>query len=383
VFYLKDELYKNYKYKYCYPEGSECKFAESIPFDAPIVSLLSNCKRPLLEEELQHFQYLHKTNLNYSLIVPCFVEDELLGIMMLGSKPGKQMYTPDDMLVFETLSYSTALAIENCYFWKEIEDRQRKARLEEMDAYSYSLAHEIDNPMYIIIGQTETLQKILREGLDLPAEKQKELEGSINFILDSAWRVSAMVKAIRDFGQPVTGEFKPLRITDVIESFSQLYFPRLKSTGITFIKEIPEGLGFVRGEKPQLMQILVILANNSLHAMQRAKEKKIILKAEGVNHEWVRISFRDTGYGIKKEDLGIIFQSFVTTKASSEGSGMGLYNAKKIIERHKGVIWAESEGEGKGAVFFIDLPQATDIKPEELDGIDNGINLLKNEDTLR
>ncbi len=374
AFYLKDELHKSYGCKYRHPEDSESKLAGFIPFDAPIVKLLSANKRPLLGEELQH---LLKSGPNCSLIVPCFVEDELLGIMMLGSKPQNRMYTPDDMLVFETLSYSTALAIENCNFWKEIEDRQRVARLQEMDTYSYSLAHEIDNPIYTIIGQAETLENTLLKELNLSPKKEREIKGSLSYILDSAWRVSAMVEAIRDFGRPVTGELKPLRINDVIESFNQLYFPRFKSAGITFIKEIPEGLGFVRGEKPQLMQVLVILANNSLHAMQRSKEKTIILKAETVNHKWARISFRDTGCGVKKEDLGIIFQPFVTTKASSEGSGMGLYNAKKIIERHKGMLWAESEGDGKGAVFFIDLPRTTEITPEEQDNIDNEINLFK------
>ncbi|MDD5513482.1 MAG: HAMP domain-containing sensor histidine kinase, partial [Candidatus Omnitrophica bacterium] len=81
----------------------------------------------------------------------------------------------------------------------------------------------------------------------------------------------------------------------------------------------------------------------------------------------VRISFGDNGYGIKKEMLEIIFTPFTTTKASSEGTGMGLYNAKKIVERHKGKIWAESQGPGKGAVFVIELPIAKDVNPQDLE----------------
>ena len=174
-----------------------------------------------------------------------------------------------------------------------------------------------------------------------------------------------MVKAIRDFGSPVTGELKPLKVEDIIESFSRLYFPQLKSAGVNFIKELPKETLFVRGEKPELMQVLVILANNSLHAMKFSPEKEITLKAEKSNQDSVIISFRDNGYGIKKEMLEIIFTPFTTTKASSEGTGMGLYNAKKIIERHKGEIWAESEGENKGAVFFIKLFLAKGITLDE------------------
>lgn len=56
------------------------------------------------------------------------------------------------------------------------------------------------------------------------------------------------------------------------------------------------------------------------------------------------VAFSDTGYGIKQGKLHTIFALFVTTKASTEGAGMGLYNAKGFVIRHKGRIWAESEG---------------------------------------
>ncbi|MCX7926974.1 MAG: HAMP domain-containing histidine kinase, partial [Candidatus Omnitrophica bacterium] len=71
------------------------------------------------------------------------------------------------------------------------------------------------------------------------------------------------------------------------------------------------------------------------------------------------------GCGIKSQMLSVIFAPFTTTKASTEGTGMGLYNAKKIIERHKGRIWAESEGVDKGATFIIELPVVKDIKEED------------------
>jgi hypothetical protein len=155
----------------------------------------------------------------------------------------------------------------------------------------------------------------------------------------------------------------------VIESFKDLFYPQFKAENVIFTREVPEGLGFIRGEKAELMQALVILANNSLHAMKYAKEKKINIKVEQLNQDSIRIAFSDSGYGIKKELLPIIFSPFTTTKASSEGSGMGLYNAKKIIDRHKGKIWAESEGENKGAFFYIELPIAKNITKEELEHI--------------
>ncbi|MCX7661698.1 MAG: ATP-binding protein, partial [Candidatus Omnitrophica bacterium] len=64
-----------------------------------------------------------------------------------------------------------------------------------------------------------------------------------------------------------------------------------------------------------------------------------------------------------------IFLDFVTTKASSVGTGLGLAISRKIINRHKGKIWAESEGENKGAVFHIELPIAQNVTEEEIEKI--------------
>ena len=371
--YLKDEEYKSYALKHYYPKLKESRFPEVIPLESPLISSLYSQKRPLTQEEAGVSAGF---SLDSGLAIPCFMEDELLGFLIMGPKPNNQIYTSDDILVFETLSYSTSLAIENCRFWREIEDRQRKARLQEMDTYSYSLAHEIDNPVQIILGEAGFLKKFFLKDASLSEEKQKDAETILDFILESAARISGMVRAIREFGSPTTGELKPLKIKDVAESYLRLYLPQFKAEGVVLEKLIPEGLGMVRGEKPELMQVLVILSNNSLHAMKYSKEKKITLKLEQVNSDIVRISFTDTGCGIKKELLPIIFSPFTTTKASSEGTGMGLYNAKKIIDRHKGRIWAESEGENRGVTFFIELPFAKDVKPEELEEKDKGKRLF-------
>lgn len=362
--YLKDEEYKSYRLKQCYPVAPQSRFPEFISLDSRLVKILQEKKKTLFSEEIGS---VDKINIDSGLVIPCFMEDDLLGFFILGQKPNNQMYTPDDILIFETLSYSASLAIENCTFWREIEDRHRKARLQEMDTYSYSLAHEIDNPMQVIIGQADLLKKYMLKEANLPEDKQNDISGSFDFILEAARRVSGMVKAIRDFGQKTTGELKPINIEDVVESFSKLYYPQFKEKIVIFEKTNQlKGPIFVRGEKPELMQVLVILANNSIHAMIDAKEKKLKLNLSLSNHDLVKLTLSDTGYGIKKEMLSIIFTPFTTTKASTEGTGMGLYNAKKIIDRHKGKVWAESEGPGKGATFFIELPIAADIKPEEL-----------------
>jgi signal transduction histidine kinase len=124
------------------------------------------------------------------------------------------------------------------------------------------------------------------------------------------------------------------------------------------------------------MQALVILANNALHAMQYSLSKQVDLKVALSGRDTITISFQDTGCGIKQELLPIIFAPFTTTKASSEGTGMGLYNAQRIIRKHKGKIWAESAGEGKGATFYIELPVAKEVTTDDFKKEDIGSRLF-------
>jgi len=361
--YLKNQQYGAYHLRSCCPQWQKSSFNEYLPLDYLLVKSLISQKKPILGEEVG---MRDKPQKDSSLVVPFFVEEGgLIGFMVLGSKANNQMYTPDDVFSFETLSYSTSLAIENCIYWKEIEDRQRKARLQEMDAYSYSLAHEIDNPMQVIMGQAELLQKEFIKNIS--TKRRKELTDSFGFITEAARRVSGMVRAIRDFGSQVTGELKPIKAEDVVEGFSRLYFPQFKANSVLFNKEIASDLGYLRGEKPELMQVLVILANNAVHAMKYSKEKMVTLKVEHTIHDSVKISLSDTGCGIKKELLPIIFAPFTTTKASTEGTGMGLYNAKRIIEKHRGMIEVASEGESTGTTFIIELPVAKDVSKKELE----------------
>jgi signal transduction histidine kinase len=298
------------------------------------------------------------------MLIPCFGKDGLLAIIILGAKPNHAMYTDDDILTFKRLSSITSLGIESCTYWKEIEDRHRKSRLQEMEDFSYSLAHEIDNPMTFVRNLARFLKDhFLKYITEL--EEQKEVEEMCNLIMEGSERVMGMVKAIRQFGQKTTGEFETLNLQETIEGFFKLYSPEMKANFVMHTKEMPEESIFVKGSAVELQQVLMIFAKNSIHAMKYSQEKKLAFKITRLNHTTVRVAVTDSGYGIKKENLHTIFEPFFTTKASTEGTGMGLHNAKGFIVRHNGRIWAESEGENKGATFIFELPIVLEVKPED------------------
>ena len=103
----------------------------------------------------------------------------------------------------------------------------------------------------------------------------------------------------------------------------------------------------------QLNQVFMNLLSNSIHALDKEGEIRIITKKIDQNTAEIRI--KDTGKGIKKKLLEHIFEPFFTTKDVGKGTGLGLSISYGIIEKHKGTINVESE-EGKGTEFIIQLP---------------------------
>jgi signal transduction histidine kinase len=114
---------------------------------------------------------------------------------------------------------------------------------------------------------------------------------------------------------------------------------------------------FINGDKEKLRQVLVNLIDNSIKYTLKG-EIEASLKLEKSK---IILAIKDTGVGIPKEIIGKLFEKFSRgegAKLNTSGSGLGLYLVKELIEAHKGRVWAESEGEGKGSTFIVELDEA-------------------------
>ncbi len=125
--------------------------------------------------------------------------------------------------------------------------------------------------------------------------------------------------------------------------------------GLEIIQE-PMNLPLITMDRDKMRQVLLNLIDNAIKYTQQGK---ITISAQKKDRE-VIVRILDTGMGISQEEMSNLFISFRRgesgPKFHTEGSGLGLYIAKKFIDMHKGRIWAESEGKGKGSSFFISLP---------------------------
>ncbi|MFH1875316.1 MAG: ATP-binding protein [Candidatus Omnitrophota bacterium] len=335
-------------------------FETDISADSILVENLSRNKRPVILESGFSLDLPLET-----LIVPFFAESSLYGIMFIGPKPKKAVYIESDFIAFDILSSQASLAIENCLFWQEEKTRIAKEeqikRMQAMDHFSAAMAHEIDNPITAIAGQLRLIELILSEKFKdlIPAQDLAELTTYAGTTVTNLGRISKMIKAVREFSRQDTGEFSLLSVEEAVDFTLAIVGPQVKYKKVSFTKEIEDNLS-VRGNRIYLAEALMNLIVNSMHAVQDKPEwqGKIDLKVKKAGREKCLIEIRDNGYGIKKHLLENIFLDFVSTKASSEGTGMGLARVRKIIQMHSGKVWAQSEGAGKGATFFIELPLA-------------------------
>ncbi|MEI8349199.1 MAG: GAF domain-containing sensor histidine kinase [Candidatus Omnitrophota bacterium] len=333
-------------------------FDKQILLNSQLIAVFSKHKRPMLAESASTANFPLET-----LLVPYFSEGRLFGFLVLGQKSTKLMYTDSDFVTFDILSSQVSLAIENCLFWQEEKTRLAKEeqirRQRAMDHFSASLAHEIDNPIFAVTGIAEVVKVVIMEDLKsyIPQDKLDYLSDRLSRINHDLLRISKMIKAIREFSSQTKGEQVILDLDEVLSGFFSIVEPQFKYEGIVFEKEVETGIK-IKGNKIHLEEVLVNFSTNSIHAVKynNKKEKRISLTVRKNSPATFLVEFKDNGYGIKQELLEDIFLDFVTTKASSEGSGIGLGRVRKIIEDHGGKVWASSQGENTGSAFFIEMP---------------------------
>lgn len=210
------------------------------------------------------------------------------------------------------------------------------------------VAHELRTPVSIIRG---TLDSIQTGALELTP-------GILLSLQDEIIRLSRLIKDLSDLSQTEAGVLELNRVkmhpTELKEKFS--YFrAEAEARGIDFIVDIPENLPEIDVDVIRITQVISNLLNN---ALRHTTSGKIVLSAK-LAGGGVIFSVKDTGRGIKKEDIPYIFERFYRAEKSRSrrtgGMGLGLTISKGLIEAHGGKMWVESE-EGKGTEFFFLIP---------------------------
>ncbi|MCX5710458.1 MAG: ATP-binding protein [Candidatus Omnitrophica bacterium] len=208
------------------------------------------------------------------------------------------------------------------------------------------MAHEINNPLFVISGRLELLKDNSTIGDDV-----REGLGIIN---SQAERIRKLVDRLLKFARKSVVHLEEVSINEVIESVIPLIsYHKNPDSNVIIERHLAQVLPAIKGDLNQLQEVFVNLLLNAYQSMPQGGTLNITSEAADGNSVLVKIS--DTGVGIKQNNLKNIFMPFYSTK--SDGTGLGLSICYNIIKNHNGSIEIESV-ENKGTTFTIKLPFA-------------------------
>jgi signal transduction histidine kinase len=212
------------------------------------------------------------------------------------------------------------------------------------------LAHEIRNPLHAISGALAIIQR--RSDL-----KDEILAQSIKIINEEVQHLNEFVQECLNFVRPPdTVRFIGVEIHEVISVVMNIISHMFESerNRIKVVTDIDPQLPKVYANYEELKQVFLNIVKNAFEAMPDGGELSIKTYFKSDSQENMEITFADNGMGIKKENLGKLFNPFFTTKV--RGTGLGLAVCRRIIvERHRGKIHIESE-ENRGTTVKVELP---------------------------
>jgi signal transduction histidine kinase len=238
-------------------------------------------------------------------------------------------------------------------------EREQRAR-HETEAASYlkdeflmTVSHELRTPLTAIYGWVRMLSL---DGVPA-AQRARALEA----VERNARVQTRLIDDLLDVSRAITGKLRldarPTRVGDAVRAAIDTIGPALEAKGITFIADIEPDAGVVILDPDRLQQIVWNLLANAIKFTPEAGEIRLSLKRRASIFE---IVVSDTGVGIAPEFLPFVFDRFRQAEGGSRrrygGLGLGLAIVRHLVELHGGTVTAESEGEGKGALFRVQLP---------------------------
>jgi PAS domain S-box-containing protein len=278
---------------------------------------------------------------------------ELFGLRKDGSEFAVEIgLTPIQM----TKGMGVVASIVDISARKRLEVQLRRAeRLAELGTLASGMAHEIGTPMNVILGRAEyLLQRAADEGM----------KKGLATIITQVERITKVMNQLLAFARRRTPERRAVDFGEIVDDSLEMFQERIAQSRITVEKTIESVLPPVRADRDQLIQVVINLVMNSIHAMPEGGLLRLSLDRENSH---VRLGVSDTGHGMPEEIRSKVFEPFFTTKDFGKGTGLGLTVVKGIIEEHGGIIAVESAVD-KGTTFWVRLPideaQAASVKCE-------------------
>lgn len=344
-----------------------------------------------VQEEREFFRSLHM-----SAYAPILVENTLIGIIMCGPKINDAPYYPRDLEMLATMADQTGVALRNARLVADLRHlnssmkalnnglEEANTQLEKLDSVKTDFitiaSHELRTPLAQIRGYTDIIDALNEQGM----LDKDQIGGMVNNLRKAIERTEELIAAMLDVSQ-IDVNAMDLRFTQIapesiVRMATEPLTDAIRQRKLTLSARGLRGLPTVQGDMQRLVQAI---RNIVVNAIKFTPDKGRIdisgslqpAQNEGdVDH--ILIAIADTGVGIDKNNLELIFEKFYraydpglhstgTYKFMGAGPGLGLTIARGVVESHGGKIWAESSGHNMdtfpGTTFYVLLP----VQPPE------------------
>jgi signal transduction histidine kinase len=317
----------------------------AVPLDRSIAGWIFTHGEPRVIEDVtkdpKHYRQVDSATqfITRNLLgVPLKTHTKVIGVVQALNKRGAEKFTGEDISLLTVLASQAGVAIEN-------------ARLFMQSDFIAEIVHELRTPLAALRASTVLLKRP-----DLPEEKRSEVH---QLLEEETERLISLTSDFLDLARLESGraemERRPVDIAGLVRDCVTLVTPQADGKGIEIFNEVPDGFE-ASGDKAKLKQVLLNLLTNAIKYNRPQGQVFITAYVNGAGY--VQVDVRDTGNGIRPENLPNMFRKFyrvADTASSVQGTGLGLAICKHIIEAHGGSIWLESVV-GEGSVFSFTLP---------------------------
>ena len=222
-------------------------------------------------------------------------------------------------------------------------------------------SHQLRTPVTAMKGYSSLL---LEDAYGALPEKMKD---PIEKIYHSSERLALMINDFLNVSKieqgSMTYTFVPLDLKKMVVDIVQDFHVAAGEKKLDVETDIPDNIKYnVVADEGKIRQIISNLLDNAIKYTPKGSVRLILSKEpEKGDHGMVHLQIKDTGIGLSQDDIHHLFGKFTRgaegSKVNTTGSGLGLYVAKQMMEKHQGNIWVDSEGKGRGSVFSIELPE--------------------------
>jgi len=226
-------------------------------------------------------------------------------------------------------------------------------KLASVGELAAGIAHEINNPVAIMMEEAGWIQDLLDEGLEVD-ENMRETQQSLKQIHTQGTRCKEITHKLLSFARKIDPMVKSVALNELVREITALSRERARFANVRIEASLASGLPNIEASPSELQQVLLNLINNAIDAME--KEGGDLIVSTRLDGDNVLLSVEDSGMGIPKANLARLFDPFFTTKPVGKGTGLGLSIIYGIINKMGGEITVNSTVD-VGTAFNIRIPQ--------------------------